>query len=349
VQDPRGMGGGPTGSHAGRRRHRRVRRRPLVPRRRGRARSGCRGAATSTSGSGICRISHPARPPGRARRGADPPLMAADREHRPAPPRRAEPARLPPLRRPGRLPAGAPRRAEGGRSAFPWAPLRCARPRRPRRARPARGRAEIGAPPRGDAAGHRDVAGHPYPRPLAAPPAIWRRGASRLLDYGRTPEATAPDGPPVLVVPSLINRAYMLDLLPERSLLRWLAAAGPASRAARLGEPGRRSAASTSPPTAPSGSCRARHLRGETGRPRRVLGYCMGGTLAPASPRARPRVAAPRDHRRALGLRAIGRHRGRPAGDVRARAPSASSGCSPLRPRPSARPRHRSSSISSRS
>src|SRR3546814_5935604 len=31
---------------------------------------------------------------------------------------------------------------------------------------------------------------------------------------------------PVLVVPSLINRAYVLDLTAERSLLRWLAAHG---------------------------------------------------------------------------------------------------------------------------
>jgi len=35
---------------------------------------------------------------------------------------------------------------------------------------------------------------HPYRRTLADPPAIWEAGCSRLLDYGRTPEATRPDG-----------------------------------------------------------------------------------------------------------------------------------------------------------
>ena len=31
---------------------------------------------------------------------------------------------------------------------------------------------------------------------------------------------------PALFVPSLVNRAHVLDLLPEASMLRWLAAAG---------------------------------------------------------------------------------------------------------------------------
>ena len=43
---------------------------------------------------------------------------------------------------------------------------------------------------------------------------------SRLLDFGMCPEATNPNGPPVLVVPSLINRAYILDLNENCSLLR---------------------------------------------------------------------------------------------------------------------------------
>jgi len=57
---------------------------------------------------------------------------------------------------------------------------------------------------------------HPYRRVLAEPPVVWQEGTTRLLDYG--PE----DGTPVLVVPSLINRAYVLDLAEGRSLLRYL-------------------------------------------------------------------------------------------------------------------------------
>jgi polyhydroxyalkanoate synthase subunit PhaC len=38
---------------------------------------------------------------------------------------------------------------------------------------------------------------------------VRRQGTTRLLDYGREAE-----GPIVLVIPSLINRYYLLDLLP---------------------------------------------------------------------------------------------------------------------------------------
>src|SRR5215469_2111673 len=62
---------------------------------------------------------------------------------------------------------------------------------------------------------------HPFRRRGDARPVLWREGTTRLLDYGRD---TA--GPVVLVVPSLINRYYVLDLLPERSFLRHLAAEG---------------------------------------------------------------------------------------------------------------------------
>ncbi len=59
----------------------------------------------------------------------------------------------------------------------------------------------------------------PYTRTMADPPAIWEESETRLLDYGGT-------GPSVLFVPSLINRAYILDLMPEASMLRWLSQHG---------------------------------------------------------------------------------------------------------------------------
>ena len=63
---------------------------------------------------------------------------------------------------------------------------------------------------------------HPYRRDLPDPPVLWSRGAARLLDYG--------DGQPAeltaLFVPSLVNRAYILDLSRRQSLLRWLAGQG---------------------------------------------------------------------------------------------------------------------------
>src|ERR1700720_3645736 len=56
---------------------------------------------------------------------------------------------------------------------------------------------------------------HPYRRSDEVLPVLWREGTTRLLDYGGDAA-----GPVILVVPSLINRFYVLDLLPERSFLR---------------------------------------------------------------------------------------------------------------------------------
>ncbi|HET9069814.1 MAG TPA: alpha/beta fold hydrolase [Amaricoccus sp.] len=122
---------------------------------------------------------------------------------------------------------------------------------------------------------------HPYRRTLADPPAIWEAGCSRLLDYGRTPEATRPDGPPVLFVPSLINRAYILDLAPGRSLLRGLAAQGFRPLLMDWGTPGPLEAGFD---LAAYGEQRLRPALARAteiaGRPVPVAGYCMGGTLA---------------------------------------------------------------------
>lgn len=122
---------------------------------------------------------------------------------------------------------------------------------------------------------------HPFRRALADPPAIWRDGSSRLLDFGQAPEATAPDGPPVLVVPSLINKAYVLDLVPGRSLLRWMAAQGLRPVLMDWGVPGSAEAGFDLDAYGTRRLVPALdHLRRDAGRPPAVLGYCMGGTLA---------------------------------------------------------------------
>ena len=73
---------------------------------------------------------------------------------------------------------------------------------------------------------------HPYRRDLPDPPVLWQEGTTRLLDYG-------PAGaPPLLVVPSLINRAYILDLTRETSLMRFLATAGVRPLLVDWGAPG---------------------------------------------------------------------------------------------------------------
>jgi polyhydroxyalkanoate synthase subunit PhaC len=126
---------------------------------------------------------------------------------------------------------------------------------------------------------------HPYRRTLTDPPALWQDGTTRLLDYGPA------DGMPVLVVPSLINRAYILDLAEGKSLLRFLAGAGLRPLLVDWGRPdavernfdltdyiaGRLDAAAEAAASA-------------VGTPLAMIGYCMGGLLALALAQRQPRL-----------------------------------------------------------
>jgi len=118
---------------------------------------------------------------------------------------------------------------------------------------------------------------HGYRRTLSDGVAIWSEGTTRLLDYG-APGAMA--GPTVLIVPSLVNRAYVLDLAPGASLVRHLAAAGQRPLLVDWGEPGaiERGFSLTDYIAGRLG----RALDAATalaGRPVAVVGYCMGGNL----------------------------------------------------------------------
>ena len=159
------------------------------------------------------------------------------------PPRRAEPAGLPPRRGAVGLRPGAARGAAGRRARLSLEPAPRRRRRRARPGpRPHRDRARDRAPvcPR-RSRGIEIWQNAPLP-PHRSPTrrrsgARARRGCSTSA---RRPRRRTPQGPPVLVAPSLINRAYVLDLAPRWSMLRGLAAAGPAPGAARLGRPGPR-------------------------------------------------------------------------------------------------------------
>jgi polyhydroxyalkanoate synthase len=133
-------------------------------------------------------------------------------------------------------------------------------------------------------AGVRAYRHHPYRRTLDDPPVIWEQGSVRLLDYGPA------DGAPVLFVPSLINRAYILDLSPRRSLLRWMAVnTGLRPLLVDWGAPGSRergyhlSDYITGPLESALGT-----IRKAVGGPVAVAGYCMGGLLALALAARRP-------------------------------------------------------------
>src|SRR5947209_13658484 len=126
----------------------------------------------------------------------------------------------------------------------------------------------------GFAAGLEAYRRHPFHRSAARVPVVWRQGAARLLDYGG-------GGPPVLVIPSLVNRYYVLDLLPERSFLRHLAEHGLRPLVLDWGEPGaaERDYTLSGYIAGPldAAAAKAREL---AGAPTAILGYCMGGLLA---------------------------------------------------------------------
>lgn len=104
------------------------------------------------------------------------------------------------------------------------------------------------------------------------PDAIARDGRILLRDYGG-------DGRPVVVVPSLINPPFVLDLAPDNSLLRWLVGQGlrvllvdwgtptPVDRAMDLGDHAQVVA----------------RLCGVLDEPPLLVGYCLGGTIALAA------------------------------------------------------------------
>ena len=121
---------------------------------------------------------------------------------------------------------------------------------------------------------------HPYRRTLADPPVLWSEGSTRLLDYGAL-AAGSRDAVPLLVVPSLINRSYVLDLNAERSLLRWLAGQGLRPLLVDWGRPLAMERSFTLTDYVAGRLERALDFTLEAcGRPPLAVGYCMGGLLA---------------------------------------------------------------------
>jgi polyhydroxyalkanoate synthase len=133
---------------------------------------------------------------------------------------------------------------------------------------------------------------HPYRRGAIDPPAIWQDGTTTLLDYGSR-DGGPPDGAPVLVVPSLINRFYILDLSERLSLMRYLAARGLRPLVVNWNRPGpiERTFTVTDYVAGRLDQALDRTIA-LTGRKPIVLGYCMGGLLALALAERRRRDIA---------------------------------------------------------
>jgi polyhydroxyalkanoate synthase len=113
----------------------------------------------------------------------------------------------------------------------------------------------------------------PYRRDMPDPPAVWEEGETRLLDFGG-------EGSPVLFVPSLINRAYILDLMEEASMLRFMAAHGTHPYLLDWGWPGEAERKFTLTDYIAG---RLERANAAITGPVILAGYCMGGLLALAA------------------------------------------------------------------
>lgn len=135
-------------------------------------------------------------------------------------------------------------------------------------------------------AGVRAYRAHPYRRPESGAKEVWRRGSSRLFDYGGP-------GRPVLLAPSLVNRATVLDLRPGASFCAWAKANGLRPLLLDWGPPGaaERDFDLGAYIVRRLGSA-LRRVVGIAGGPAPVVGYCMGGLLALAAALRRPREVA---------------------------------------------------------
>ena len=150
---------------------------------------------------------------------------------------------------------------------------------------------------------------HPLPARKLDRPVIWSGGGARLLDYGG-------EGPVAVATPSLVNRATVLDLIDERSLMSAMAASGLRALMLDWGEPdgddlrlgldgyARRRLAPALRAAAALGG----------GEPPALMGYCMSGALClgtlsldPTLARRFATVAAPWDFSNMPGLEGLRR------------------------------------------
>jgi len=108
----------------------------------------------------------------------------------------------------------------------------------------------------------------------------WSENKWRLLRFAPARRRFAT---PILLVPSLINRWYVLDLGPGRSFIEWLVAQGHEVFCIDWGTPGDEDRYLTWDDIGGRYLGRAVRVAARTaGKDVHVLGYCLGGTLATA-------------------------------------------------------------------
>ncbi len=127
-----------------------------------------------------------------------------------------------------------------------------------------------------------------FKRDVKEPPVIWAMGGAKLLDYSQT---TDPDTPILFVVPSLINRAYVLDLTEKKSFLRQMAKSGVRPFLLDWGDLSDAERDFSVEDYLHRYLLPALdHTSAFTRNPVSIMGYCMGGMLAMAATISRPQT-----------------------------------------------------------
>jgi polyhydroxyalkanoate synthase len=144
---------------------------------------------------------------------------------------------------------------------------------------------------------------HPFKRVMPPLETVWRAGEVRLFAATATGAVRHPV--PVVLIPSMVNKSDILDLSPDRSMVRWLAAQGFAVYLLDWGQ-SVQDAGQADFDTAMVQ--RLLPALESLGGPLHLLGYCMGGLFAAATAILRPdlvrgvlMLAAPWNFHDALG------------------------------------------------
>ncbi len=109
-------------------------------------------------------------------------------------------------------------------------------------------------------------------------PVVWSKGSASLLDYSEGKK-----GYPLFIIPSLVNRYYILDLMRENSFLRWLTKEGWAPYVMDWGQPGvAENDFGLEEYIIQYLQPALKKIAVQSDQKPIVVGYCMGGTLATA-------------------------------------------------------------------
>ena len=128
---------------------------------------------------------------------------------------------------------------------------------------------------------------HPFRRDVAPPDIVWEQGQAKLFFYPARGQRKGG----IFVTPSMINRSVILDLLPEKSFVRWLAGRGFDVFLLDWGNPVKDAGMATMDGVIMERLLPAMEFAAkEAGGKLHALGYCMGGTLLAAGAALSPQI-----------------------------------------------------------